>query len=113
MPSNQIVSIFNVLKPLELVRIADSVMLGALLVTPFGVYPSVSEPYITSYLWGYDLPIGYIGLFLSNLWPFLQECTRTEAKNQFNYANYQSIPLADVHLFSKLLLYQLAKRNKL
>ena len=65
MPSNQIVSIFNVLKPLELVRIAYSVMLGALLVTPFGVYHSISEPYITSYLWGYDLPIGYIGLFLS------------------------------------------------
>ena len=39
-------------------------MLGALLVTPFGVYHSISEPYVIGYLWGYNLPIGYIGLLL-------------------------------------------------
>ncbi len=64
LPSNQTVSAFNFLKRLELVRLAYGVMLGALLVTPFGVYHSRSEPYITGYLWGYDLPIGYIGLLL-------------------------------------------------
>jgi len=37
-------------------------MLFAILFTPFGVYHSRSEPYIIGNLWGYDLPIGYIGL---------------------------------------------------
>jgi hypothetical protein len=49
---------------LQLLRLAYGVMLGALLVTPFGVYHSRVEPYITGYLWGYNLPIGYAGLLL-------------------------------------------------
>jgi hypothetical protein len=64
LPSSQTGNMFNLLKNLELVRLAYSVILGYLLVTPFGVYHSISEPYITGYLWGYDLPIGYIGLLL-------------------------------------------------
>ena len=64
LPSSQTVNMFNLLKRFELVRLAYGIMLGSLLVTPFGVYHSRSEPYIIGYLWGYDLPIGYIGLLL-------------------------------------------------
>jgi hypothetical protein len=42
-------------------------MLGALLIMPFGVYHSRVEPYIIGSLWGYNLPIGYIGLILGIL----------------------------------------------
>lgn len=49
---------------LQLLRVAYGVMLGALLFIPFGVYHSRVEPYITGYLWGYNLPVGYIGLLL-------------------------------------------------
>ncbi len=42
-------------------------MLGALLIMPFGVYHSRVEPYIVGSLWGYNLPIGYIGLILGML----------------------------------------------
>ena len=49
---------------LQYLRLVYGIMLGALLVTPFGVYHSRSEPYIIGSLWGYHLPIGYIGLFL-------------------------------------------------
>jgi hypothetical protein len=48
----------------QLLRVAYAVMLGALLVTPFGVYHTRVEPYLTGYLWGYNLPVGYIGLLL-------------------------------------------------
>lgn len=61
---SQTVSAFNVLKRLELARLAYGVMLSALLITPFGVYHSRVEPYIIGSLWGYNLPIGYIGLIL-------------------------------------------------
>jgi hypothetical protein len=67
LPSSQTVNMFNHLKRLELVRLAYGIILGVLLVTPFGVYHSISEPYITGYLWGYDLPIGYVGLLLGIL----------------------------------------------
>jgi hypothetical protein len=49
---------------LQLVRLVYGVMLGALLVMPFGVYHSIAEPYIVGSLWGYYLPIGYAGLLL-------------------------------------------------
>jgi hypothetical protein len=49
---------------LQLVRLVYGVMLGALLVMPFGVYHSTAEPYIVGSLWGYYLPVGYIGLLL-------------------------------------------------
>jgi hypothetical protein len=42
-------------------------MLGALLIMPFGVYHSGVKPYLIGSLWGYNLPIGYIGLALSIL----------------------------------------------
>jgi hypothetical protein len=47
---------------LQVLRLLYGVMLCLILVTPFGVYHSVSEPYIIGYLWGYNLPIGYVGL---------------------------------------------------
>ena len=43
-------------------RLVYGLMLFAILFTPFGVYHSHLEPYIIGNLWGYDLPIGYIGL---------------------------------------------------
>jgi hypothetical protein len=64
LPRNKTISILNHLTRFQFVRLAYGIMLGALLVTPFGVYHSISEPYVIGYLWGYDLPIGYIGFFL-------------------------------------------------
>jgi hypothetical protein len=64
LPSNQKIDIFSHLTRFQFVRLVYGIMLGALLVTPFGVYHSMSEPYVVGYLWGYDLPIGYIGLLL-------------------------------------------------
>ncbi len=49
---------------LQFLHLAYGVMLAALLFTPFGVYNSRVEPYITGYLWGYNLPIGYVGVLL-------------------------------------------------
>jgi hypothetical protein len=51
----------------QLLRLAYGVMLGALLFTPFGVYHSRVEPYIIGYLWGYNLPVGYVGVLLGIL----------------------------------------------
>jgi hypothetical protein len=48
-------------------RIAYGMALIAVLFTPFGVYHSLVEPYIVGSLWGYNLPIGYIGLTLGVL----------------------------------------------
>lgn len=45
-------------------RLVYGLALIAILFTPFGVYHSVAEPYIVGSLWGYSLPIGYIGLAL-------------------------------------------------
>jgi hypothetical protein len=42
-------------------------LLSVLLVTPFGVYHSTVPPYITGALWGYQLPVGYIGLLFGAL----------------------------------------------
>ena len=64
LPSSQKIGIFNYLTRFQFVRLFYGIMLGALLVTPFGVYHSISEPYVIVYLWGYDLPIGYVGLLL-------------------------------------------------
>ncbi len=49
------------------VRVAYGMALIAVLFTPFGVYHSLVEPYIVGSLWGYNLPIGYIGLILGVL----------------------------------------------
>jgi hypothetical protein len=43
-------------------RMVYGLALMAILFTPFGVYHSRVEPYIVGSLWGYSLPIGYIGL---------------------------------------------------
>jgi MFS family permease len=64
LPRNQRTKMVDHLMRLQLLRLAYGVMLGALLVTPFGVYHSRVEPYITGYLWGYNLPVGYVGLLL-------------------------------------------------
>ena len=62
LPIAQRINISDHLKRLQFLRVFYAAMLGALLVTPFGVYHSVSEPFVTGYLWGYNLPIGYVGL---------------------------------------------------
>ena len=64
LPSYQRIKMVDQLMRLQLLRLVYGVMLSALLVTPFGVYHSRSEPYITGSLWGYHLPIGYVGLLL-------------------------------------------------
>ena len=64
LPRNQRTRMVDQFMRLQLLRLAYGVMLGALLVTPFGAYHSRVEPYITGYLWGYHLPIGYVGLLL-------------------------------------------------
>jgi MFS family permease len=64
LPSNQGTRVASHLMRLQPLRVAYGVMLGALLFTPFGVYHSRVEPYITGYLWGYHLPIGYVGVLL-------------------------------------------------
>jgi hypothetical protein len=62
LPRNQRTRMVDHFMRFQLLRLAYGVMLGALLFTPFGVYHSRVEPYITGYLWGYNLPIGYVGL---------------------------------------------------
>jgi hypothetical protein len=64
---NLAIKMFNPLRHFQIIHLVYSILLGALLVTPFGVYHSLSEPYITGYLWGYNLPIGYIGLLLGTI----------------------------------------------
>jgi len=51
----------------QFVRFVYGLMLAGLLVTPFLFYHSRAEPYITGVLWGYQLPIGYVGLLLGIL----------------------------------------------
>ena len=46
----------------QFLRLAYGAMLVAMLFIPFGVYHSTSEPYIEGFLWGYHLPLGYVGL---------------------------------------------------
>ena len=51
LPTSQTVNMFNHLKRLELVRLAYGVMLGALLVMPFGVI-ILSQSHISQALFG-------------------------------------------------------------
>jgi hypothetical protein len=51
LPRNQRTRIVDQFMRLHFLRLAYGVMLGALLVTPFGVYHSRVEPYVTGYLW--------------------------------------------------------------
>jgi hypothetical protein len=45
-------------------RLVYGLSLIAVLFAPFGIYHSMVEPYIVGSLWGYNLPIGYVGLVL-------------------------------------------------
>jgi hypothetical protein len=67
LPRNQRTRMVDHFMRFQLLRLAYGIMLGALLFTPFGVYHSRVEPYIIGYLWGYNLPIGYIGVLLGIL----------------------------------------------
>ena len=67
LPNHQRIKMGDHFLRLQFLRLTYGVMLGALLVTPFGAYHSISEPYITGHLWGYHLPIGYVGLLLGIL----------------------------------------------
>ena len=48
-------------------RLVYGMALIALLFTPFAFYFSRAEPYIMGNIWGYQLPIGYVGLALGLL----------------------------------------------
>ena len=43
-------------------RVAYGLLLVAVLFVPFGAYHSLVEPYIIGFLWGYQLPVGYVAL---------------------------------------------------
>jgi len=64
LPNHQRIKMIDHFMRLHFLRLTYGVTLAVLLVTPFGVYHSRVEPYITGYLWGYNLPIGYVGLLL-------------------------------------------------
>ena len=64
LPNHQRIKMVEDFMRFQFLRLVYGVMLGALLVTPFGVYHSRSEPYVIGSLWGYHLPIGYVGLLL-------------------------------------------------
>lgn len=64
LPQTHQTRLIDQLIQLQLLRAVYGVMLGALLFAPFGVYHSTVEPYVAGYLWGYNLPIGYVGLLL-------------------------------------------------
>lgn len=46
----------------KVLRVAYGVLLIAVLFIPFGDYHSRAEPYIAGFLWGYELPVGYVAL---------------------------------------------------
>ena len=64
LPSYQRIRMIDHFMRLHFLRLAYGVTLVFLLVMPFGVYHSRVEPYIMGYLWGYNLPVGYVGLLL-------------------------------------------------
>lgn len=65
--NNQKVGLVDYFLSFQLVRFVYGLMLAGLLVTPFLFYHSRAEPYIMGVLWGYQLPIGYVGLLLGIL----------------------------------------------
>ena len=46
----------------KVLRVIYGVLLIAVLFVPFGAYHSRTEPFITGFLWGYELPVGYVAL---------------------------------------------------
>ena len=67
LPSHQRVKLVDEFTRFQFLRLVYGMLLGALLVTPFGVYHSRVEPYVMGSLWGYNLPIGYVGVLLGIL----------------------------------------------
>ena len=57
----------NILNMIQLIRLIFGIALAFLVFAPFGVYHSISEPYVSGLLWGYNLPVGYVGLLLGIL----------------------------------------------
>ncbi len=49
---------------LKILRIVFGMLLVAVLFIPFGVYHSLTEPYIVGHLWGFLLPVGYVAAAL-------------------------------------------------
>src|SRR3990172_12159618 len=47
---------------LKVLRVAYGLLLVAVLFVPFGAYHSRVEPYLIGFLWGYQLPVGYVAL---------------------------------------------------
>ncbi len=45
---------------LQFLRIAYGVVLFAVFFLPFGLYHTMTEPYVSGALWGFMLPVGYI-----------------------------------------------------
>ena len=43
-----------------LARLAYGAMLIAVLFVPFGIYNTMTEPYVSGALWGFMLPVGYV-----------------------------------------------------
>ncbi len=41
-------------------RLAYGTLLIAVLFVPFGIYNSMTEPYVSGALWGFMLPVGYV-----------------------------------------------------
>src|SRR3989304_5971097 len=44
----------------KLLRLAYGAMLVAVLFVPFGLYNTMTEPYVSGALWGFMLPVGYV-----------------------------------------------------
>jgi len=64
---NQRVGLVDFFMRFQFVRYLYGLMLSGLLFTPFMFYHSIAEPYIMGTLWGYQLPIGYVGFLLGIL----------------------------------------------
>lgn len=44
----------------QILRLAYSAVLIAVLFLPFGLYNTMTEPYVSGVVWGFMLPVGYI-----------------------------------------------------
>ena len=66
-------SLFSWVFMFQPLRVIYGLVLVAILIFPFGLYYSRSEPYIMGNLWGYNLPIGYVGLISGLLVIFYQK----------------------------------------
>ncbi len=67
LPINHRVGLVDYFMRFQFVRYVYGLMLAGLLFTPFIFYHSRAEPYIMGVLWGYQVPIGYVGFLLGIL----------------------------------------------